>query len=251
MSRPGAKIEEIEDDGASRFTEVEDEFDDDMDFELPELPSGNDTINPNGIKYVEDTAQFKSWSCLYPIYFDATKTVRQGRKVGMTSAVQNPLAKAIADAGKVIGFSVVFEPQKCHPADWSNPGRVRIQIKEESGRWAHPSIRTKSHLYAAISTYLRQNPTTTSDPHKVPVPGMEGSTPKRAAVPKGMHINEILPLHSPALAGQGMNSDGLSSMMSSMFPGMGAMLNDDEPAPPQPQVAAPPKKPKMKRQIIR
>ncbi|CCG85075.1 protein of unknown function [Taphrina deformans PYCC 5710] len=264
MSHRSAQIEEIDDDGSlattqNRFTEVEDEFDDDVDFELPELPSTGpsmvqDEVNPQGIKYVQDTAQFKKWSCLYPIYFDATKTTKQGRRVGLDQAVKNPLAKAIADAGKVLGFSIVFEPQKCHPADWSNPGRVRVEFKDDDGRPTHHSIRTKGQLNAAVAKYLRANPTQERDPYKVPVPGMEDGKSKRAAVPKGMKINDILPLHSPAMAGQGMAAEGLASMMGSMFPGMQGMLNPDEPsepAPAPPAVTAPPKKPKMKRQIIR
>lgn len=274
MSQRSAQIEEIEDDGSltdtvARFTEVADdgdEFDDDVDFDLPELPDtippvplpseGGDSVNPQGIRYVQDAAQFKAWSCLYPVYFDATKTMKQGRKVSVQHATRNPLAKAIADAGKVIGFSVVFEPQKCHPADWSNPGRVRVELKDEQGRPTHHTIKTKPQLYAAVAKYLKSHPTQDSDPHKVPVPGMGGERSKRAAIPKGMKINEILPLHSPAMAGTGMDAAGLSSMMGSMFPGMSGLMNNDEPdaaaaAPVQPQVQAPPKKPKMKRQIVR
>lgn len=267
------QIEEIDDDGSimtttqDRFTEVqdEDEFDDDFDMPLPDLPNptggafppgpGADAINPQGITYVQDTAQFKKWSCLYPIYFDASKTTGEGRKVPLSSAVKNPLAKSIADAGKSLGFSVVFEPQKTHPADWSNPGRVRIQFKEDE-QPVNPRIPTKTKLYAAISQFLQSHPTTTADPAKVPVPGIDPTKSTRAAVPSGMKINEILPLHSPATAGQGMDSDGLASMMGSMFPGMGNLMNSDpqpspEAAAPTPQVTGPPKKPKMKRQIIR
>lgn len=272
------QIEEIDDDGSimttttteDRFTEVqegddEEEFDDDFDMPLPDLPNTSggggsmslpaDPINPQGITYVQDTAQFKKWSCLYPIYFDAGKTTGQGRKVPLAAAVKNPLAKSLADAGKSLGFSVVFEPQKTHPADWSNPGRVRIQFKEDD-RPANPRISTKRRLYAAISQFLQAHPTTSADPAKVPVPGLDPAKSTRAAVPMGMRINEILPLHSPATAGQGMDSDGLASMMGSMFPGMGGLMNNDSPSPaetpaPAPQINAPPKKPKMKRQIIR
>lgn len=268
MSVGSARIMEIDEevpggDSRNRFTELEEEFDDDMDFDLPELPTPaailghgpEDPINPSGIKYVEDTAQFKSWSCLYPVYFDVAKSTKQGRRVSTKEAVKNPLAKTIADACKVIGFSVVFEPQKCHPSDWSNPGRVRVEIKDASGNSTHRSIKTKTQLYSVVSSYLIDHPTLESDPSKVPVPGIDGSKSKRAVVPKGMKINDIIPLHSPAMAGQGMDSNGLASMMGSMFPGMSSMLSSDEPetGPSQapPQVTAEPKKPKMKRQFIR
>lgn len=303
MSRRSAQVEEInddDDDGITttddRFTELaEDEFDDDVDFDLPDFPTTKtstttattgprDEVNPQGIQYVQDTAQFKTWICLYPIYFDAGKSAKQGRRVAVEQAVASPLAKTVADAAKTLGFSVVFEPQKTHPADWSNPGRVRVQLKADGddddddgeggsgrGRPHHARIRTRGQLLAAVATYLRSHPTTESDPKKVPVPGMMmddgggggggGTSIARAAVPKGMKINPILPLHSPAMAGGGMQAEGLASMMGSMFPGMQGMLDgnggggggspaDDVPAPAR-VPAGPPKKPKMKRQIIR
>lgn len=48
-------------------------------------------------------------------------------------AVPNPLAREIVDAvaGLGLGGQVVFEPGKCHPKDWANPGRVRVLLKED------------------------------------------------------------------------------------------------------------------------
>ncbi|BFZ54973.1 signal recognition particle subunit [Savitreella phatthalungensis] len=217
MSR-NARFEEVEDDGAisvpgSRFTEVADDdaFDDDFDMPLPDeatpppVPVGGsssthdfdarkaaalggmtsnnviDPVNPQGIKYVSDDTQFKRWTCLYPVYFDASRTTAHGRRVPRKYAVTSPLAKTIADACKVIGFSCVFEPAKTHPADWSNPGRVRIQWREErSGgvdavtpaKLTHHEIKTKKQLYLAIAAYLNANPSTQADPYRVPFPGM-------------------------------------------------------------------------------
>lgn len=45
--------------------------------------------------------------------------------------MRNPLAREIVDAVAVLGFKPVFEPAKCHPKDWSNPGRVRVLLKRE------------------------------------------------------------------------------------------------------------------------
>jgi len=30
----------------------------------------------------------------------------------------------------MLGLKTVFEPAKTHPKDWSNPGRVRVLVKE-------------------------------------------------------------------------------------------------------------------------
>lgn len=72
----------------------------------------------------------KHWQCLYPVYFDSTRTRAEGRRVSKEQAVLNPLAREIAKAVAQQGLNVVFEPAKLHPKDWSNPGRVRIVIKE-------------------------------------------------------------------------------------------------------------------------
>ena len=78
--------------------------------------------------------EYKSYQCLYPIYFDANKTRQQGRRVGIESAVANPLAREIVDAVQSLGLRTVFEPGKMHPKDWSNPGRVRVGLKDAGGR---------------------------------------------------------------------------------------------------------------------
>ena len=241
MSR-SARFEEIDDDGSiampaatSRITEVEDggDFDDDFDMPLPDLPNDppippvpqagqhtgsisqqargsgigvGDRVNPNGIKYVEDDKIFRSWLILYPIYFDTGRSIAHGRRVGRKQGVASPLAKTIADACKEAGFNVVFEPQKTHPADWSNPGRVRIQWRlegassqpghpgvardafgrvEEPGRPGHPVLKTRKALYGAIADYLRAHPTGHTDPFRVPVPGFPTRPYTQEQVEKG------------------------------------------------------------------
>lgn len=74
--------------------------------------------------------QHKRYQCLYPLYFDANRTRAQGRRVGHELAVPNPLAREIVEAVQLLGLDTVFEPGKVHPKDWSNPGRVRVLIKE-------------------------------------------------------------------------------------------------------------------------
>lgn len=74
------------------------------------------------------------YQCLYPVYFDKTRSRAEGRKVNKKLAVENPLARDILDAVQVLGLRVgVLEPEKLHPKDWANPGRVRVQLKTEDG----------------------------------------------------------------------------------------------------------------------
>lgn len=80
-----------------------------------------------------DKQRTRHYQCLYPVYFDATRSRAEGRRVGKELAVPNPLAREIVDAVSQMGLAgqVVFEPGKCHPKDWANPGRVRVLIKED------------------------------------------------------------------------------------------------------------------------
>ena len=83
----------------------------------------------------EQQEKSKSYQCIYPIYFDASRSREEGRRVKKADAVRNPLARDIVDAlqwvAGQVGFAlqIVFEPSKCHPKDWANPGRVRVEVK--------------------------------------------------------------------------------------------------------------------------
>lgn len=86
-------------------------------------------VAPRPPKY--DKEKVRNWQCLYPLYFDASRTRSEGRRVGKELAVPNPLAREIVEAVGKLGLQVAFEPGKCHPRDWANPGRVRVLLAEE------------------------------------------------------------------------------------------------------------------------
>ena len=98
-----------------------------------------------------DVERHKRWQCLYPVYFDANRTRTEGRRVGKELAVENPLAREIVDAVQLLGLNVVFEPGKLHPKDWSNPGRVRIIVKED-GKMTNS--RVKNSMWSEIWSSL-------------------------------------------------------------------------------------------------
>lgn len=85
----------------------------------------------------EQQEKSKAYQCIYPIYFDASRSREEGRRVRKEDAVKNPLAREIVDALQQIAqqvgvqLQIVFEPSKCHPKDWANPGRVRVLVKKE------------------------------------------------------------------------------------------------------------------------
>ena len=168
-----------------------------------------------------DREKSKHYQCLYPVYFDKSRTRAEGRRVGSALAVENPLAREMADAVASLGLSVVFEPDKLHPKDWSNPGRIRVLIKQ-NGQMVAPNIQNKHHLYILVAKYLKNHPTEKNSPFRLPIRGvpMPEEMPE-PAVPKGWKMNTILPRRSPALTGGGVSEHSLPDMMAEMQGAMG------------------------------
>ncbi|EAA26541.1 signal recognition particle sec65 subunit [Neurospora crassa OR74A] len=177
-----------------------------------------------------DDSAYKSFQCLYPCYFDATRSRAEGRRVSKELAVPNPLATEIVNACAQLRLSVVLEAGKLHPKDWANPGRVKVNLKEfirlhgENGK-----LKNKHHLYILVAEHLKKHPTTDESPAlRVVVRGAgpppremleEGKKWPRPAVPRGWKMSELLPYYSPAMTGGGVSENFLKDMMKEMGPG--------------------------------
>lgn len=189
----------------------------------------------------------KHFQCLYPIYFDKSRSRAGGRKVGSELAVENPLARDIVDAAQMLGLTVGLEPDKFHPKDWANPGRVRVLLRDENGKLANPKIknsecwllwflniliawfltRAEHHLNLLVAQYLKAHPTTEKSPYNLRIQGlpMPEKLPAAPAAPRGWKVGTILPLHSPAYTGGGVSDNPLKDAMAEMqgmqgMPGM-------------------------------
>lgn len=92
----------------------------------------------------------KKWVCLYPVYFDSSRTRQEGRRVGKELAVQNPLARTIADAVAHLGLRVYFDAGKTHPKDWANSGRVKAELKDESGDLKRSNVNNSKLALASL-----------------------------------------------------------------------------------------------------
>ncbi|CAK4030118.1 related to signal recognition particle Sec65 [Lecanosticta acicola] len=176
----------------------------------------------------EQQEKSKAYQCIYPVYFDSTRSREEGRRVPKVDAVPNPLAREIVEALSQIGqkhnvpLQIVFEPTKTHPKDWANPGRVKVLVKE-NGTAVNAKIHNKYHLYKMISEYLKSHPTTKETPKRLQIQGVP--VPKEItapAIPRGFKIGTILPLHSPALSGGGVFENmfkDMAQMMGGQAPG--------------------------------
>lgn len=254
-----ARIEEVEDDDDSEVEEIGDPDEMDLDAFDFARPQGNlqqsvmdpSQMNPESMQEIFQQAQqqpqnqpsqtprppmtdkererlerehhdrTKNYQCIYPLYFDISRSREQGRRVKKSAAVSNPLARELVDALQHIGntlnvgLQVVFEPTKTHPKDWANPGRVRVLVKED-GKAVSKKVGSKHYLYTLIAAYLQSHPTTPRTAlkyrlHGMPPPKNDEVLPP--AVPRGFKIGSILPLHSPALSGGGVSDNFLKDML--------------------------------------
>lgn len=175
-------------------------------------------LNPPTIKPTQDDrAVYAKFQCLYPVYFDASRSRAEGRRVSSGLAVKNPLAREIANACSRLRLQTVLEPEKTHPKDWSNPGRVKVNLRGASGN----AITNKHHLYLLIAKHLAENPTTDkSQGLRVRMGGQihppEGEPYPKPAVPRGWKMNEYVPYLSAAMTGGGVSENLFKDIMGAM-----------------------------------
>jgi signal recognition particle subunit SRP19 len=186
------------------------------------LPDHASTLPPSA-----DRSQYNSFQCLYPVYFDATRSRAEGRRVPSSIAVKNPLAREIANACSRLMLPTLLEPDKIHPKDWSNPGRVKVGLKKvgaatrSTGGGGAMQIANKHHLYILVAQHLRETPTTDdSIGLRVRMGGKlepeQGKPYPRPSVPRGWKMGELLPYTSAAMTGGGVSENLFKDMMKEM-----------------------------------
>lgn len=175
----------------------------------------------------DDRAAYADYQCLYPIYFDANRSRAQGRRVSSSQAVRNPLAREIATACSRLRLQTVLEPEKTHPKDWSNPGRVKVALKKRSAG-SNTTIENKHHLYLLVAQHLRDNPTTEKSAGlRMRIGGQiqppEDKPYPKPAVPRGWKMNEYVPYLSAAMTGGGVSENLFGDIMKGMQGGADPM----------------------------
>ncbi|KAI5966826.1 SEC65 [Candida pseudojiufengensis] len=163
----------------------------------------NNIIDPKSFSQ-EEEAEFKKFQIVYPCYFDLNRSHKQGRKVNIDRAVENPLAKTISDACQKLRLPVLLELDKTHPQDFGNPGRVRVLLKnpKDNNKPVNSQIQNKRTLYNKISDYLVDHPTDLDSVGaksgiKLPSDLQSNFKPDEIPKVKGFKMNTIVPIHSP------------------------------------------------------
>ncbi|ROT42487.1 signal recognition particle, SRP19 subunit [Sodiomyces alkalinus F11] len=175
-----------------------------------------------------DAKQYADYHCLYPVYFDATRTRAEGRRVASHLAVRNPLAREIVNACAALRLPTLFEPAKSHPKDWGNPGRVKVRIPSDAAKGRSPAaaptrpVENKHHLYLLVAEHLRANPVKEDSlVLRARIQGVPPAIPPgkpwpRPAVPRGWKIPELVPYISPAMSGGGVSENLFKDIMKEM-----------------------------------
>ncbi|KAJ3347658.1 hypothetical protein GGF32_006778 [Allomyces javanicus] len=94
--------------------------------------------------------EIKSWVCIYPIYFDAKRAARDGRRVPKDLAMDDVNVWHLAAALQQLNLPVAIEEPKTHPRDPFRPGRVRTQIKLD-GRLLNRRIPNRKTLFLEMA----------------------------------------------------------------------------------------------------
>ncbi|MFB6078029.1 MAG: signal recognition particle subunit SRP19 [Halarchaeum sp.] len=83
---------------------------------------------------------------IWPAYFDATLSRREGRRVPHSLAVDDPTVDEVAEAVGQVGYDAVIERDVSYPRQhWTASGRVLVKDAEDAG---------KSDLLQAVGAYV-------------------------------------------------------------------------------------------------
>jgi signal recognition particle subunit SRP19 len=78
------------------------------------------------------TMNASKFQIIYPSYLDSTKSINQGRRIGMEHAVPVPTVSDISLALQSLKIRHVLQPYKGYSRDietlWENPGRVKVDL---------------------------------------------------------------------------------------------------------------------------
>ena len=68
---------------------------------------------------------------IYPLYFDATLSRKQGRRIPKNLCIEKPEITQISKSAKNLGFNPFIEEQSSHPRHhWKHNGRIFIDKKQ-------------------------------------------------------------------------------------------------------------------------
>uniref|UniRef100_A0A0N5B2D7 Signal recognition particle 19 kDa protein n=1 Tax=Strongyloides papillosus TaxID=174720 RepID=A0A0N5B2D7_STREA len=99
------------------------------------------------------------WVCIYPLFLNSNKTVREGRVISKNLACENPTSKEIYNILSGEGLNVIEEPNKMHPLHGSHlyysQGRVRVQLKNDDGSFCNQKFKSRKDIFIRAAEGIR------------------------------------------------------------------------------------------------
>lgn len=100
--------------------------------------------------------QAKKWITLYPIYFDAKRSHKDGeRRVSWAKSSLCPHSLGLVKAVSKLDLVFSHEPTKTHPRDWENPGRVKVKLFDEGGNALNSKFSNRKKLLEAVAPLMQ------------------------------------------------------------------------------------------------
>ena len=108
------------------------------------------------MKAQTNTDETKKWRCVYVTYFDATKSIKEGRRLPKEKCVDSPNVHLLAYACELLKLKHTVERVRKHPRDYFGIGRIKVQLLDDRDYVMNTAIGTsKRKLFNAIADNLK------------------------------------------------------------------------------------------------
>eukprot|EP00240_Pyramimonas_obovata_P011148 CAMPEP_0118932324 /NCGR_PEP_ID=MMETSP1169-20130426/9865_1 /TAXON_ID=36882 /ORGANISM="Pyramimonas obovata, Strain CCMP722" /LENGTH=144 /DNA_ID=CAMNT_0006874965 /DNA_START=55 /DNA_END=489 /DNA_ORIENTATION=+ len=86
---------------------------------------------------------------IYPPYLNSKLKVKEGRRIPVELACENPSCHEVFESVLRLNFKAVLE-DKCYSRDYMQRGRIRVEFKNENGEPVNPAIPTRRALLIEV-----------------------------------------------------------------------------------------------------
>ncbi|CAB3410646.1 unnamed protein product [Caenorhabditis bovis] len=98
------------------------------------------------------------WVVIYPAYLDKNKKPKEGRRIPLSLAVENPTSVEIHDVLAATGMNPLLERNKMYTRDGDREpekqGRVRVQIKNDDGSPKNGTYKSRADVYKYVAEMI-------------------------------------------------------------------------------------------------
>eukprot|EP00127_Corallochytrium_limacisporum_P001258 Clim_evm28s47 gene=Clim_evmTU28s47 len=97
-----------------------------------------------------------SWVCIYPAYFDRTKSRAEGRKLKKTECVVEPEIQKAFEYLKEAGVTHMKGEAKTYPRDILTQGRIKFKMQFDDGTQVNANYKNRYELLKFVAKVYRE-----------------------------------------------------------------------------------------------